>query len=207
MENKKTNRNLGVDIDGVITNIQDYVFEYGAKFAYERGYNLKEIRKTLYATPSIFNWSEDVDDEFWFAILEQYSREERPRIFASEVLHKLKEDGWNIFLITARASMKEEDKKNRLIETILENWLKEHDIPYDVLDFAGSDKREALKEHDIDIMIEDSPKNIEQLRPICPIIVFDAMYNKECVGEGILRVNSWYEILYFLRDITDEDLY
>lgn len=199
-------KNLGVDIDGVITNIQDYSFEYGAKFAYEKGYNLEEMRKDSYDSAALFNWNKEVDNEFWHFILEQYSKDERPRQLASEVMHKLKEDGWKIFLITARGSMKEDDKQEKKIERILENWLEEHNIPYDVLDFAGSDKREALKHHEIDIMIEDSPKNIEQLRHICPIIVFDAMYNKECVGKGLVRVNSWYEILYYLREISNGDL-
>lgn len=200
------NKNLGVDIDGVITNLQDYVFEYGAKFAYEKGYDLKGMVKYSYDSAGIFNWNEEVDDDFWYSILEQYSREERPRILASEVMHKIKEDGWKIFLITARCSMKEEDIKEKRIEKILENWLEEHNIPYDVLDFAGSDKREALRKHEIDIMIEDSAKNIEQLRPICPIIVFDAMYNKECQGDDIFRVNSWYEILYYLREIDSGNI-
>ena len=180
-------KNLGVDIDGVLTNIQDYVFEYGSKFAYERGEDLTEMRKYAYHSAGIFNWNEKVDENFWYYILEQYSKDERPRILASEVLYKLKEDGWKIFLITARSSLKEEDIQNKKIEGILENWLKEHDIPYDVLDFAGSDKREALKKYNIDVMIEDSPKNIEQLRTICPIIVFDAMYNKECQVKDYLE--------------------
>lgn len=200
------NKNLGVDIDGVITNFQDYVFEYGAKFAYENGYDLKGMYKYSYYSAGIFNWNQEVDNDFWYSILEKYSREERPRILASEVIHKLKEDGWKIHLITARCSMKEEDIKNKKIERILEEWLKKHDIPYDVLDFSGSDKREALKKYDIDIMIEDSPKNIEQLRHICPIIVFDAMYNKECIGDDIIRVNSWYEILYYLREISNGNI-
>ncbi len=199
--------NLGVDIDGVITNIQDYVFEYGTKFAYEKGYDLKAISKYTYDSVGIFNWNKEVDNEFWYTILEEYSKNERPRLLASEVLYKLKEDGWKIHLITARCSMKEEDIKSNKIERVLTNWLEENDIPYDVLEFSGSDKREALKNYNIDIMIEDSPKNIEQLRSICPIIVFDAMYNKECVGENIVRVNSWYEILYYLREISNGELH
>lgn len=195
-------KNLGVDIDGVITNVQDFVFEYGAKYAYEVGQNLTDMKKHLYDSSEIFNWDHDVDRSFWYTILEQYSKEERPRLLASEVLHKIKEDGWKIFLITARKSMKEEDIREQKIERILENWLEEHNIPYDVLIFSGSDKREAIKENEIDIMIEDSPKNIEQLRSLCSMIVFDAMYNKECVGEGIVRVNSWYEILNYLRSLT-----
>lgn len=199
-------KHLGVDVDGVLTNIQDYVFEHGAKLAHTNGYDLKNMNKVYYDTADIFNWKDDLDLEFWYKHLEDYSKNEQPRALASEVLYKLREEGWKIFLITARKSMKEEDIQNQKIEKILENWLEEHDIPYDVLDFAGSDKRDSLKKHEIDIMIEDSPKNIEQLRSICPIIVFDAMYNKDCTGEGIYRVNSWYEIFYYLKEISNGKL-
>ncbi len=198
-------KHLGVDIDGVITNMQDYVFEYGSKLAYKNGYDLKNMDKIHYDTRDLFSWETHIDNEFWHEQIEYYSIHERARAHASEVLYKLKEDGWKIFLITARRSFKEEHIKERRIENILIDWLERYDIPYDVLEFSRTDKREALKKYEIDVMIEDSPDNIEQLRHLCPIIVFDAMYNKQCVGEGIHRVNSWYEILYYLQEFEKEN--
>ncbi len=197
-------KNLGVDVDGVITNIQDFIFEFGAKYAYDGDFDLANLNKDSYDSAVTFNWCRETDNNFWQQMLEKYSREERPRQLVSEVLYKIKEADWKIHIITARKSIKEEDIKERKIEKILENWLEEHDIPYDVLVFTGNSKVDALKEHQIDIMIEDSPSNIEELRKICPIIVFDAMYNKECNGEDLVRVNSWYEILHYLEKVFEK---
>lgn len=47
--------NIGVDIDGVLTNIQDYVFEYGSKFSYEKEKDLSNLEKNKYETAEIFN--------------------------------------------------------------------------------------------------------------------------------------------------------
>ncbi len=198
-------KNLGVDVDGVLTNIQDFIFEFGAKFSYERGFDLENLNKDAYDSAITFNWCNNTDDEFWHEVLEKYSRDERPRQLASEVLHKLKDEGWKIHIITARKSMKEEDIKVNKIEKILEEWLKIHDIPYDVLVFTGSDKIQEIKDYNIDVMIEDSPNNIEQLRDLCSIIVFDAMYNKDCNGDNLTRVNSWYEILDHLEKVTKKE--
>lgn len=188
--------NIGIDIDGVLTNMQDYVFEYGSKYSYKLGRTLKQLKKDEYDTSLVFNWSKDVDDNFWIDTMEEYVKHERPRIFASEVIKKLHENH-NIIIITARHSMTEEDKKERKIEKLTEAWLMRNDIPYDKLLFPGSDKRQAIIDNEIDVMIEDSPSNIEQLREYCDIIVFDAMYNKNCCD--LIRVNSWYEILYYIN--------
>ena len=46
----------------------------------------------------------------------------------------------------------------------------------------------------IDLMIEDSPKNINELSKIVPVICYDARYNRQCEGENITRCYSWYDI-------------
>lgn len=191
---------IGVDIDGVLTNVQDYVFEYGSKKLYESGMPLRDINKTEYDSSKIFNWNKKTDNEFWFDMIVEYVSKERPRIFASEVLKKLHKNN-KIVLITAR---KNEVYEGELIdiEGETKKWLKANEISYDKLIFAGNDKRPSIQEEKVDVMIEDSPQNIELLKEYTDIIVFDAMYNKEC--KEFIRVNSWYEILYAIKSIAEE---
>lgn len=191
--------NLGVDVDGVLTNIQDYILAYGAKFNYENGIVLENLKKHHYNVSKVFDWDEELSYQFWINHLEDYSLNEEPRHFASEVLKKLKQEGCKIYIITARCSMKEEDIKINKIENILMDWLKEHDIPYDKIVFTNEDKIDAIKQNDIDIMIEDSPKNIMELKDYCDVVVYDALYNKEAHGKNVVRVNSWYEILDYIE--------
>lgn len=191
--------NIGIDIDGVLTNIQDYVFEYGSKFAYENGKDLKNLEKTKYETSEIFNWQIDEDRDFWNKIFIEYAKNERPRFFASEVINKLRKKH-KIYLITARSDdNKDGDGNQKQISEITKKWLEKNNIYYDGIFFPGVDKREIVKSKKIDIMIEDSAENIELLKPHTKIIVFDAIYNKDV--KCYARVNSWYEILYYINQL------
>ena len=43
-------------------------------------------------------------------------------------------------------------------------------------------------------MIEDNPINIERIRKIIPVFVFDAPYNQGMNGSNVIRIYSWYQI-------------
>ncbi|MNI80897.1 5' nucleotidase, deoxy (Pyrimidine), cytosolic type C protein (NT5C) [compost metagenome] len=74
------------------------------------------------------------------------------------------------------------------------SWLKLNDIYYDKLIFSPEDKLDICINHNIDIMIEDSPNNINTLSTKIPVICFNANYNSKCKGDNILRCYSWYDI-------------
>lgn len=197
--------NIGIDIDGVLTNIQDYVFEYGAKYTYEHGQELENLRKNEYETSKIFNWQADEDTNFWKKIFIEYAENERPRLFASEVINKLKEKH-KIYFITARSDMDRDSKERSIIEIekITKKWLEENNIPYDRIFFPGVDKRQVIIDNKIDVMIEDSAENIELIGDLTEVIVFDAIYNKEIKNK--IRVNSWYEILYYIERLENKNI-
>ena len=95
--------NIGIDLDGVLTNFNEFCINYGTKFASEIGKG-KIINPKGYESIEIFSWNKQTDLEFWEKYNLKYATEEEPRIFAKEVLNKLKEDGHKIYIITARAS-------------------------------------------------------------------------------------------------------
>ena len=85
--------NIGVDVDGVLTNLESYINEYGIKYAYENNFNLENYDANKSNTKMRFSWSEEEDEKFWISILEEYSKKEKPRAFASEVIEKLRKKG------------------------------------------------------------------------------------------------------------------
>ena len=95
--------NIGIDLDGVLTNFNDFCMNYGTKYASEIG-NGRIINPKGYESIEIFSWSEQTDNDFWENYKAKYAIEEKPRPFAKEVIDKLKNDGHNIYIITARAS-------------------------------------------------------------------------------------------------------
>ena len=89
--------NIGIDIDGVIADIEPYIFEYGAKLLYDKGRTLDDIKRKEYETYEIFKWDRDTEHEFWDNYMLEYYKNAPARAFASEVIKKLKEQGHNIY--------------------------------------------------------------------------------------------------------------
>ena len=194
---------IGIDIDGVLTDIEKWQLDYGSKFFYEN-YGKEIIVFDKYETNEIFKVSKEQDDEFWNKYFKDYSINIEARKFASEVIKKLKKERNKIYIITARgnflshsAIMSFEENKNIVI-----NWLKENEIEYDELIFCVEDKLDTCLKNNIDIMIEDKVENINRISTKIPVICFHAEYNKNCIGENIIRCYSWYDIYSKLKRIN-----
>ena len=72
------------------------------------------------------------------------------------------------------------------------------DFCYDKLVFSPHDKIPDIKKLNVDIMIEDSPINIESISKIIPVIAFDTRYNKDTKSK--YRCYSWYDIYKTLTE-------
>ena len=117
---------IGIDIDGVLTDIEQWQLDYGSKFFYEK-YGLKIKNYKGYETKEIFDVDIKLDDEFWNKYFREYSINVEARKFANEVIDKLKEDGHEIYIITARGSFLSHSADVMTIEenrNIVLNWLK-----------------------------------------------------------------------------------
>lgn len=194
--------NIGVDVDGVLTNLESYINEYGIKYAYENNFNLENYDANKSNTKLRFSWSEEEDEKFWVSILEEYSKKEKPRDFASEVIEKLRKKGHKIYIITSRYSMIEKDIKSKKIEKLLLKWLRKHKIKYDSIIFVQN-KIESVINNKIDIMIEDSPENIEMLKTYTKMVVFHSTYNEMVSDKDAKRVYGWYQVLDYIEKIEN----
>ena len=187
---------IGIDIDGVLTDVERWQLDYGSKFYYER-YQKEIVDFEGYDTNQIFNVDDKLDEEFWREYFKEYSLNVEVRKFANEVIDKLKQDGHQIYIITARGSFLSHSADVMSIEEnqqIVLNWLKNNHINYDKIIFSPEDKLDICKENNIDLMIEDKVDNINKISKIIPVICFHAGYNKVCKNSNIIRCYSWYDI-------------
>ena len=187
---------IGIDIDGVLTDVERWQLDYGSKFYYER-YQKEIVDFEGYDTNQIFNVDDKLDEEFWREYFKEYSLNVEARKFANEVIDKLKQDGHQIYIITARGSFLSHSADVMSIEEnqqIVLNWLKNNHINYDKIIFSPEDKLDICKENNIDLMIEDKVDNINKISKIIPVICFHAGYNKDCKNSNIIRCYSWYDI-------------
>lgn len=188
---------IGIDIDGVLTDIEQWQLDYGSKFCYEK-YGKELKNNEGYNLTDIFEIGKKEDDEFWEEYFLDYVKNEPARKFADEVTHKLHEDENKIYIITARYLTDRSEEMRKLVE----NWLDKYNIYYDKLIFSPEDKLDICLENKVDLMIEDKPENINTISTKIPVICFNAGYNKQCSGENIIRCYSWYDIYQKINAIS-----
>lgn len=194
---------IGIDIDGVLTDMESFIFDYMSKYLVLNAvaYN---IEKSCYRFSDTFNVDEIHSEGFLKDYFDTYITKEEARKFASEVIEKLKSEGNEIYIITARTHTNKNDAYGKKMRKLVKKWLKKNNIVYDKLIFSkGESERKdyEINEYKIDLMIEDNPNNIKELSKIIPVICYDAGYNKECFGSNVYRCYSWYDIYKKINEI------
>ena len=188
---------IGIDIDGVLTNVERFQLDYGSKF-YSK-YNKYVVNPKGYEPYEEFGVSTELDDEFWDEYYFYYLKNYPARDFASEIIKKLKDEENEIYIITARHG--EPRISTEEIESTTKNWLDKNGIIYDKLIFSPEDKLETCLNNKIDVMIEDRPENIRKLSTKIPVICFHSEYNADCVGDNIYTAYSWYDVYHKIKTI------
>ncbi len=183
---------IGIDIDGVLTDIEQWQLDCGGKFFSKL--NKSVVNKDGYEITEIFNVSDELDSQFWNEYLYEYVTKEPSRKYASEVIKKLKDSGNEIYIITARYLTDRNTEDGQRMRQIVIDWLKQQNIIYDEIIFAPENKLQICLENNIDVMIEDKVANIEKISTRLPVICFHAGYNKHCKNDNIYRVYTWYDI-------------
>lgn len=184
---------IGIDIDGVLTDCDRFVEEYGAKFCVENNLTYR-IKPGEYNSSKELGISKENDEKFWNKYLKQYVTEYSPRDFASEVINRLKEECHEIYIITARNEWGFTQEDYGKMREYTEKWLKKNKIYYDKLIFTEGSKVPYVIGNYIDVMIEDAPKHIKPIAKKVPVLAYYNTYNENIKGKNIKRVYNWYDI-------------
>lgn len=197
--------NIGIDLDGVLTNYRQFAIEQGQRYCRENNKGKLENPKAYYMK-DMYNWDEETDYDFWIKNIFLYAKENPAIQGASENIKKLKENGHTIFIITARKFATPDDNckeelKEKMKETVKE-WLAKNKIEYDYIIFSKEDKSKNIIENDIDVMIEDSPNNLKNLSKLTKMICYDWPYNKGIENDNIYRCYNWNEIYDKILEIS-----
>ena len=182
---------IGIDIDGVLTNLEECVLAYASKYCYEHKLNISINPKLM--EEEAFGFTANQTTEFWNEYLLTYVVNTKARQFAPEIIKKLKEEGNEIYIITARNEYGLPEHAGKM-QDLTKKWLKENDIIYDQIIFSKNSKLQNIEENKIDIMIEDNPNNVLELSSIIPMLCYHSEYNAEVTGDKITRVYSGYDI-------------
>lgn len=191
--------NIGIDIDGVLNNLDEYYIVKGIQYCYQhRIPYVMHIDK--YKLREKYDWDKTTERAFYqenyvrFLMSTVYLRPYAVEVILS--LHKKH----HIIIITSRQSHDIPAYINETVEGLTKRWLDENGIVYDKLIFTKSNKTNIILREKITIMIEDNPEYLSQVSNV-PIdfLCFDTNYNRKTFPNNVYRIYSWHEILSFIE--------
>lgn len=191
---------IGIDIDNTITDTLPIIKEYCKIYndtIVKRGLTMHEDGVASY---NLFDWTKEENHDFCMNYLEKAVLSAKVKENAKEVIKKLKEEGNEIYIISARI---EPVFKTPYEST--EKYLKENNIVYDKLIVGSLDKLAYVKEYNLDVFLEDEPRYINDISPLIPVIVFDEIFNKQCVGNKIYKVTNWNQIYDIINNLKNKE--
>lgn len=190
--------NIGVDIDGVITELDEFQIEKGKLYFKREVVNPNGPEITDY-----FGVSSEEEQFFWDEFLEEYSLNVDIKSGVQETITKLRNDGHKIYIITARHSEKKVELfKGEKYKETTKNYLDKNSIPYDGLYFHENPKLDAIKDLKIDLMIEDNKYNALKMKDVTKVILMDASYNRDIEDKDIFRAYNWQEIYDIIKSLS-----
>lgn len=196
--------NIGIDIDGVLTDLERVTIDYGVKMCIEENWPIN-LNVNKYWAKEVFNWTEEQVRKFWNRNLVKYVSESSSREFAKDIIEKLQQEGHEIYIITARNGSDLPEEYYGKMQELTKTWLEKQNIKYKKIIFASNkEKLSQCIENNIDIMIEDCPDNILEISNKIKVIKYDCQYNKEINGENIITAYSWYHIYKIIKEMKGE---
>lgn len=188
---------IGIDLDGV-------VFDTEKEFrVYSELYDMLELKRNSKIDNKAlrfqerFNWTEEETTEFLKKYHNQIVIEASYLPGAKRVLKKLKEEGHELIVITARGGM------NKAMIPITETRLKQEEMDiFAKYYWATENKEEVCKKEKIDIMIDDFDKNCDKIskEKIKVIYLKDAPSNELVENEYLKVCYNWGEIYRYIKE-------
>lgn len=191
---------IGIDIDDTISDTTEVMFNYAQKYVVEelkREPLIENGPKPTHHFIEVIHGLNDEETNDWFKkYYEIMTNTVIPRTSSVEYISRLKEEGNKIVIITARFSIEGFDVEEATI-----NWLKKHNIPFDEIIFNAETKVDAAKSANVDVFIDDSYSNCEQLSENgIKSFLMDSRGNRGLEPEGFERVYSWPHFYYKLKN-------
>ena len=182
---------IGIDIDDTISNTYEYIFPYAQKYTIEDlNKEIKDVNRdsiTHMYVETFHSWTEEQSKKFFDQYYEIIIKNVKTKLYAVDIINKLKSEGHKIYLITARFQIDKFD-----VETETTKWLKENNIQYDELIINAQDKVTVAKDKGVDIFIDDAIKNCTNMAEAgIKTFIMDSIVNVNYKNDKLTRVYSW----------------
>ena len=191
---------IGVDIDGVLTNLYKFVDKKRKEIC--RKNKIKIVRnKNVLNLREHYGITEEESNKFWMDNIFEYAENVKFYKSASKYLKKLKEDGHTIYLITLREYLGLKDENGQRMKEIVKKTLIQNNITFDKL-FALhpiGEKLTTIVNENVDVMIDDGASNLITLSDYIPTICYSTAYNSGLQLNNMIRCKNWREIYKVIK--------
>ena len=192
---------IGIDIDDTLTDVKDELIKAGEKYARTLGKDIKVDKNFEDKNNNGNKWQEmfqfNYEELKYFLkdIQESITNKAKPRENVVEVINKLKNDGNEIIIITARDSEFHDNPYK-----YSKDWLDKNNIYYDKLVVNARNKEDACIEENIDLFIDDSESNCLKVNKagIKTIRVCNEIENN---NSNLICFNNWNDIYRYIQTI------
>lgn len=187
---------IGIDIDDTITDSSSLFVKLAKKYNKDKkiSYNMD---LTEWDQEKAFGWSIDNQKEFKLLYLTSIFMGAKPKRKVAKIIHKLKEEGHKIIIISSRS-------KN--VEDITLNWFHKNKIEYDKIILGSINKSQDVLKNKVDVFIDDNWEVVNQIskeRKI-PVFLFKANYNMKYNDSKVEKVASWEDIYFKIKNIEED---
>lgn len=203
---------IGLDMDGVLVDLEKYQFEKGIKYFCKKFNTTPEkVIKDMYAydVENIFGCTREERMKFWTRYIWEYCLFTPAKEGSSEITNKWHEEGRKIDIITSRVYVMQDDILGALFRKMVKIWLHHNKIYYDSIQFcseeqSAKDKLETCIKCGTKIMGEDKLDNIEAISQNNLVACFDAKWNENYENNNVYRVNNIYDMDNLIQNIEKQ---
>ena len=185
--------NIGIDIDGVLQDTERCFDAYACIFDYDN--NGKGIvHPEGYRATQKYDWTEEEFDLFVQKYMFEIMENAPIMAGAEDIVKRLKNDGHNLYIITARGCIYDKEKE------IANRFLAKFGVDFDGFYYESRDKLPPCNNLKIDYMIDDSPYNIKHLSENgIKCLYFRGSCVEDIVNDNVIDVYNWGEVYKFLN--------
>lgn len=149
--------NIGLDVDGVIFNTEEWLSIYAEIFDIETFKKDSLINPFEYYKETQYDWDKEHSDEFLKTYLLKSTYDSTFIAGAVWVIKRLKELGHKIIIISARGNDYPE------VLPVLEKRFKDEGLSFDKIHWKIKNKLEVCVNEKIDVMVDDRPSTCQKL--------------------------------------------
>lgn len=194
--------NIGIDIDNTLTDIEGALFDAANKYTKEIKPDFKYVKQQKYDGvtnmagfySSIFGWNEEEIMTFFRTKRIEVVDNARPRENARKIIQKLKEEGNNIYIITARTKKFDDIPYERA-----KRWLDKNGIVYDKLIVEAIDKAKVCHDLNISLFIDDQLNNCISLADNGIHTI--RLTNSTEIYDNIVNIKNWNNVYEYIAKL------